>query len=35
MEKHAKPGAGRHPWEYAIIFYNAEEGLAAEKPENE
>lgn len=35
MEKHAKPGAGRHPWEYAIIVYNAEEVLAAEKPENE
>ncbi len=30
IEKHAKPGAGRHPWEYAIIFYNAEEGLANE-----
>lgn len=26
IEKHAKPGAGRHPWEYAIIVYNAEEG---------
>ena len=28
IEKHTTPGAGRHPWEFALIAYNAEEELS-------
>jgi hypothetical protein len=35
LEKHAAPGAGRHPWEYALIVYNAEESPAGESPAEE
>ncbi len=31
IEKHAAPGASCHPWEYALIVYNAEEELPDKK----
>jgi len=35
IEKHTAPGAGRHPWEYALIAYNAEEELSGGGSTNE
>ncbi|HEX2947002.1 MAG TPA: winged helix-turn-helix domain-containing protein [Clostridia bacterium] len=31
IEKHATPGIDSHPWEYALIVYNAEEAPAKEE----
>ena len=40
IENHSKPGSDRHPWEYALIAYNAQElsqdnGAAPEVPDTE